>query len=72
MRLRRRLAPGNRCIGSFSRVREKAGDEGALRSSHPHPNPLPPRGRDPCDCAAGLRPGTGVLAPSPACGRGGG
>ena len=25
--------------GSFSRMREKAGDEGAARNSHPHPSP---------------------------------
>jgi hypothetical protein len=32
--------------GPFSRLQEKAGDEGAVRfGTHPHPNPLPLCGR---------------------------
>jgi urea transport system permease protein len=30
--------------GSFSRLREKAGDEGISSATSPHPNPLPPAG----------------------------
>ena len=30
--------------GSFSRLREKAGDEGVAAAHHPHPNPLPRAG----------------------------
>jgi urea transport system permease protein len=30
--------------GSFSRLREKAGDEGSSSATSPHPNPLPPAG----------------------------
>ena len=33
-----------RGIGSFSRLREKAGDEGAVRRVDPHPAPLPQAG----------------------------
>jgi len=31
-------------MGSFSRLREKAGDEGMERLADPHPNPLPRAG----------------------------
>jgi urea transport system permease protein len=31
-------------VGSFSRSREKAGDEGVSSATGPHPNPLPPSG----------------------------
>jgi hypothetical protein len=36
--------PEQRGIGSFSRLREKAGDEGVSRPAGPHPNPLPQAG----------------------------
>ncbi|MDF2465313.1 MAG: urtC [Ramlibacter sp.] len=36
------LPPEDRVDGSFSRLREKAGDEGL--AAHPHPNPLPQAG----------------------------
>ena len=38
-------------FGSFSRSREKAGDEGSTRLAHPHPNPLPQAGEGACAAA---------------------
>jgi hypothetical protein len=35
------MKPVWRRMGPFSRLREKAGDEGAAACHHPHPNPLP-------------------------------